>query len=386
MGKGIESIMRNAFVLALLTGALALLLFGTPTTGAQEQQQQQQQQTVSPSPSPPQQSAPAPPQASPTPAGTNNNEPGDDEEVEVLRVSSNLVVVPVSVTDAKGQPVLGLTAADFRLEEEGRAQEIAQIGDPEQVPLEIALLLDVSGSVNARFAFEQQAASRFLKQVLKPTDRATVFAIAMEPQLAQPRATAEVASASLTAMAPTKGPTAFYDTVIGAARYLVQSTPPPHRRVIVVISDGEDNFSDKVKRAIGATRQEQDAVTAGAKLQVYNRVLNEVQREIQSAEVAFYSINPSGESLRLNIISKRAQEGMEKLAFATGGTSFIPEKLEDLDAVFRQITAELRSQYLLQYYSSDESTNGKFLRINVRVPARPQLRVRARQGYYAKRK
>jgi VWFA-related protein len=77
---------------------------------------------------------------------------------------------------------------------------------------------------------------------------------------------------------------------------------------------------------------------------------------------------------------------MQQLAVATGGTSFVPEKLEDLDAVFRQIAAELRSQYLLQYYSTDESTNGKFLRIKASVPARPQLRVRARQGYYAKRK
>ena len=58
-------------------------------------------------------------------------------------------MVPVSVTDANGQPVLGLKAADFRIEEDGRSQEIAQIGDPEQVPLDIALLIDVSGSVVA---------------------------------------------------------------------------------------------------------------------------------------------------------------------------------------------------------------------------------------------
>jgi VWFA-related protein len=281
---------------------------------------------------------------------------------------------------------MGLTAKDFRLEEEGRVQEIAQIGDPEQVPLEIALLLDVSGSVDARFSFEQQAASRFLKQVLKPADRATVYAIDIKPRLEQTRSTAEVASAKLTSIGPAKGPTAFYDTVVDAARYLAQSTPPDHRRVIVVISDGEDNYSEKVKSAIGATRQEQDAVTPKDKLQVYNKVLQEVLREVQRAEVSFYSINPSGEALKLNVISLRAQGGMEQLAVATGGTSFVPERLEDLDAVFRQIAAELRSQYLLQYYSTDESTNGRFLRIKASVPTRPQLRVRARQGYYAKRK
>ena len=116
------------------------------------------------------------------------------------------------------------------------------------------------------------------------------------------------------------------------------------------------------------------------------RAVAEMQREVQRAEVTFYSISPSGQTMHLNVMTKRGQQGMQQIAQATGGTSFVPQRLEDLPAVFSQIAAELRSQYLLQYYSSDESTNGKFLRINVRVPARPQLSVRARQGYYAKRK
>jgi Ca-activated chloride channel family protein len=344
-------------MLALLLGALALLLFST-RAGAQQQQ-------TPPPPAQQQQAAPhlAPtPQASPTPAATDNSGPGDDEEVEVLRVSSNLVVVPVSVTDAKGQPVMGLAASDFRLQEEGRAQEIAQVGDPEQVPLDIAILLDVSSSVDARFAFEQEAAARFLKQVLKPVDRAAIFAIDARPRLEQARATAEVASAKLLTIGPAKGFTAFFDTVVEAARYLAQSAPPQHRRVIVVISDGADMYSEKHKTLVTALA------------------------EVQRAEVVFYSINPSGQTMHLNVMTKRGQEGMQQLAQATGGTSFVPQRLEDLPAVFNQIAAELRSQYLLQYYSSDESTNGRFLRINVAVPARPQLQVRARQGYYAKRR
>jgi Ca-activated chloride channel family protein len=312
--------------------------------------------------------------------------PADDaRNYEVLRVSSNLVVVPVSVTDASGQPVAGLQASDFRLEEEGRPQEIAQIGDPEQVPLEIALLLDVSGSVDARFNFEKEAAARFLKQVLKPSDRAAIFAISTEPRMVQTAASAERASNALLNIGPAKQATAFYDTVVMAARYLAQNTPAQHRRVILVITDGEDNYSDKIKAAIGATRAEQESVKPEDKLRIYNRVLAEVQREVQRADAAFYSINPSGESLRLNIISTRAEAGMEQLAQTTGGTSFVPEQLEDLQAVFRQIAAELRSQYLLQYYSQNEAQPGAFLRIKVGVPARANLRVRARSGYYAKR-
>ncbi len=325
------------------------------------------------------------PPASPAPQPTPS--PSDIlDDVDVVRVESNLVVVPVSVTDSTGQAILGLTKTDFRLLEEGRAQEITQIGDPEQVPLDIAILLDVSGSVDSRFSFEQQAASRFLKTVLKTGDRATVFAIDQTPRHELPLDTAENAAAKIMSIVPAKRATAFYDTLIEAVKYLAQNTPEQHRRVVVVITDGEDNFSDKVKKAIGATREAQAAVSDQAKVAVYNKILSEVQREVQKAEVTFYSINPSGGGMRLNIISSRAEDGMERLAQATGGTSFIPEKEENFEAVFRQIAAELRSQYLLQYYSPDESAGSKYLRVSVSVPARPALRVRARQGYYSKSK
>lgn len=360
--------MRNILRLALPLWALALLLSAASINVTRAQD------TLGP--------PPPLPRPRPTPAPTP-----DDSDVEVVRVTSNLVVVPVSVTDAGGQPVLGLTAKDFRLEEEGRTQEIAQIGDPEQVPLEIAILLDVSGSVDARIDFEKQAAARFLKQVLKPGDRATVFAIDIKPRMVLARASAANASSALLALQPMKGPTAFYDAVIDAAQYLAKQTPPGSRRVIVVITDGEDNYSEKIKAAIGDTSQEQSRATPQTRLAVFNRMQMEVQRQVQLAEAAFYSINPSGQALRLNVISQRAQDAMGQLANSTGGTSFVPERLEDLDAVFRQITAELRSQYLLQYYSDEETQkSGKFVRIKVSAPAHPQLRVRSRQGYYPKRK
>ena len=114
-----------------------------------------------------------------------------------------------------------------------------------------------------------------------------------------------------------------------------------------------------------------------------NYRLGDALRELQRADSLFYSINPSGPSIRLNKISLRGQEVMTSLATATGGVAFLPDKFEDLDKVFRQITAELQAQYLLGYYSPDERADGAFRRITVRVPKRPELRVRARQGYYA---
>jgi VWFA-related protein len=106
---------------------------------------------------------------------------------------------------------------------------------------------------------------------------------------------------------------------------------------------------------------------------------------VQRGDIVFYSINPGGPSVRLNQISTRAQNGMQQVADSTGGTAFVPERLEQLDAVLRQIASELRAQYLLQYYSNSDAPNGKFLNIRVRTPTRADARVRARQGYYVKK-
>ena len=366
MIKSVPMKIEQSFIMALFAAALCLLLCAGPVN-AQER----------PEDLPPPPPAPTP---KPTPYVPK------DSDYDVVRVNSNLVIVPVSVTDASGQPVTGLGISDFRLNEEGRVQEITQIGDPEQVPLEIAILLDISGSVNARIDFEKQAAAQFLKQVLKPTDRATVFTIGITPRMELQRASAEAAAAKLRTLQATKGPTAFFDSVVEAARYLADSTPAQHRRVIVVISDGEDNYSERIKAAIGSTRESQQSAAPQTQLAVYNRAQSAVEREVQRAEAAFYSINPSGQALKLNVISKRAQDGMARLASATGGNSFVPERPEDLDGVFRQIAAELRSQYLLQYYSKDQTQGTGFRRIRVELPQRPALRVRARQGYYPRGK
>ena len=347
------------------TGAIQILLMGllifqSLVASISGQPQQSGEQTLQ---TRPRSAAPASRQAAPAsqqPRSTKATPAEDDDEV--LRVTSNLVVVPVSVIDGSGQPVKGLLPADFRLEEEGRVQEIAQIGDPDQVPLEIALLLDVSSSVGARFAFEKEAASRFLREVLKPVDRATIFAIDTKPRLVGTRDTAEQAAQKLLAFEPAKGLTAFFDTVVEATRYLATTTPPRHRRVIVVISDGEDTYSENYK------------------------TVEQTLPEVQRADVVFYSINPSGRSLWLNKISTRGQEAMQQLATATGGSAFVPNVSEELNAVFSQIAAELRSQYLLQYYAKNEAAGGTFLRIKVQVPQRPDLRTRARQGYYVARK
>jgi len=335
---------------------------------------------------------PPPPlwKAKPTPTPT----PPPPEQIEVIRTTSNLVMVPVSVTDRDGQAVQGLTKEDFRLQEEGKQQEITGIGNPEEVPLAIALLFDISSSVSEKtvFTFQQNAAATFLKQVMKPNDRAAIFTIASQPEMVQPLSTAEVATAKMLTIpaATTRVATAFYDTVSAAARYL-ETAPSQYRRVIVVITDGDDNNSRRILN-VGA---EESAASNNGKLQPsqalagqqarHRLAVADVQQAAQKADAIFYSINPGGPSVRLNQIAMRAEAGMEAIAEATGGTAFIPDGEKDLERVFRQVAAELRGQYLLQYYGNSEAPSTQFRRIQVSVPARADVRVRARQGYYPKK-
>lgn len=282
-----------------------------------------------------------------------------DPEPETIRINSRLVTVPVSVTDSYGQPVLNLRAEDFVLEEDGIVQEIQTLGEPGKTPLEMVLLFDVSRSIRNRFDFEREAASKFIQKVLKPGDGISIFSIGSAPKLSLSRAEkAQEAISEIAAIQPTEDSTAFFDTVVKAAQHISDSSNPEIRRVMIVLSDGEDTNSQRFK-------------------------LGDAVRELQRAECLFYSINPSGPSIYLNRISVRGQDGMFKLATETGGMAFLPDKIEDLTSVFGQITAELQAQYLLGYYSTNETADGKFRRIKVKAAKNTELRIRARNGYYA---
>jgi Ca-activated chloride channel family protein len=168
------------------------------------------------------------------------------------------------------------------------------------------------------------------------------------------------------------------------------NAPSNHRRVIVVLSDGDDNFSEVIRELSQAEanavmkEQEVPAGTRAGLQDKHRRAIEMVQQVVQKADAIFYSVNPGGPSVRLNQISMRAERGMESIAATTGGTAFVPESDQDLDRVFRQVAAELRGQYLLQYYANAEAPATQFRRIQVTVPARADSRVRARQGYYPK--
>jgi Ca-activated chloride channel family protein len=328
-------------------------------------------------------------QTTPKPTPTPEEDDGDP-----IKIESKLVVVPVSVSDAQGQPVSGLKIADFRLLEENKQQQLDQLSTADEVPLEIAVLLDVSASTDPMYQFEQQTAAQFLKEVMKPGDRASVITIGESPYLALPLGTADAAGTRILSLVTTKSYTAFFDSVSFAAEYLQKNGSPSSRKVIIVISDGEDNFS-KLRRAAEKTANQQ-LTEKNLSTKEYNKLMvmqrdtadakavSKVMQDLQNADTVFYSVNPAGNSYQLNTISQRGQSTMQKFADDTGGTAFLPRKAEDLSPIFRRISSELRAQYLLQYYAESTYAAGKYINLQVSLPGKPQLKVRARQGYYVK--
>lgn len=333
-----------------------------------------------------------------------------EEDGEAIRVDSRLVVVPVSVTDAAGQPVLGLKAQDFRVSEENKQQEIAQISDAEKVPLEIALLFDVSASTDSMFQFEQETAAKFLQEVMRADDRATIFTVGERPVLVQARNSSGISAVSIKSIKPTKQYTAFYDTVRAAADYLQKNAPSGRRKVIVVISDGEDTNSEGIRRGFQSLYNSlgdninklTTKMLANKRDEIKSREQNKVLQSLQNADTVFYSINPAGGSFQLNKISRFGQSNLQKFADQTGGTAFLPKfqsitlkdnlqnsynakfNQETLTNIFRQLANELQAQYLVQYYSEGSFPVNKYVKLDVGLQNQQRLKVRARQGYFVK--
>ena len=285
--------------------------------------------------------------------------PAEDQDLHlsIIRVNSSLVSVPLSATDASQQGVANLRLEDFRLAEDGRAAEISRLLDSSN--LNIALLFDVSGSVNFNFEFEQNAAIDFLKKIWKEGDAVTIVSFDEQPEVRLKSGdNLQEAMWTLRQLRPTGKTTSFFDALILAVRLIEQSASEETRKAIIVISDGADNTSINSLAVALSEMQRRDAV--------------------------LYAINPSGAAVvRLNRVSRTGQENLETLAKATGGYVFVSDNAGDLENIFGKIVSELRAQYLLLYYSLITDIDGKFHKIEVSIPGRPELNIRARPGFLA---
>ncbi len=304
------------------------------------------------------------PQPSPTPS------PKSADDDDVVKVESTLVPIPVSVLDANGRAITNLKLADFELKIDGKTAEVSELSRSE-TPVRLALMFDNSSSLTLARGFEKEAAVRFFKRVIRPEkDMAALFSVADYTRLEQPLTKNISSLARAIEMFPEPGgATALLDGIIEVADYLKSADG---RRVIVIVSDGEDTYSD-LSTTLEKVLQS---------LQVTNCQVFVVKTK------EFDNFKRTGQrGGNANIRTLTAERRMLELAKQTGGAVYSPIDERELDDAFRQISAELSQQYILSYYpENDVEKRGEFREIALAVPARQNLTIRTRKGYYVLKK
>jgi Ca-activated chloride channel family protein len=277
------------------------------------------------------------------------------EPETTLKVDVKLVNVYVTVSNAQGGPVGGLKKENFTLQEDGRGQTISVFDKESAVPLSIALAIDTSLSTRHDLPLEQASAKRFARLILRSVDALSVFGFS-ETVLQSTSYTADLKRIDDGIDHIRLGAaTALFDAVYLASRSLDHRQG---RKVLVLITDGGDTIS---------------------------RVdYKEAVRAAEEAEALVYSI------IVVPIESSAGREtggehALIQLSEDTGGKYYYATSMSQLDDAFRQISDELRTQYLLAYYPTQHTSNSQFRRIEVGVsgPAdSASYRVRHRAGYY----
>ena len=283
--------------------------------------------------------------------------PGIDATNSVVTIRSrvNEVNVLFIATDKHGKFVRDLGKQDFSiLDDHKPPQEIVRFSQQTDLPLQLGLLVDTSGSVHGRFQFEQDAAIGFLQHTIRPHyDHAFVMSFNARNNVVQDFTDdVSLLSAGIQRM-QAGGGTALYDAIYSACneKLLKDESDRPARKALIIVSDGEDNQSEHTR--------------------------NEAIEMAERAQVILYTISTDDSGLIL-----RGDKILAQLADATGGRAFFPFKMKDIKSSFGAIEDELRSQYIVSYHPADFDADGRYRSIEI-TALKKDLQVRARRGYFA---
>jgi len=255
------------------------------------------------------------------------------------------VQIIATVVDGRGHFVTGLPRTAFHIEEDGKPQTISHFG-AEDVPLELIVACDVSGSMAPAMTRLKQAVKEFLAAV--PTrDQVTLIGFNDNIFALTRRASDPAERIKAVDRLSPWGATALYDVILRGVDMLGKQ---PGRRAMIVFSDGEDQGS--------------------------HSSLVDVERRLQASDVALYMI---GMGRGVEVAALKAV--MQRLVEPTGGRALFTENIDQLHDKFSELLEELSNQYLLGYESTNTKRDDTFRKISVRVDG--QSRVRARQGYRA---
>jgi Ca-activated chloride channel family protein len=275
-----------------------------------------------------------------------------------FNTDATLVLIPVTVTDPANRFVLGLQKQDFHILEDGADQPIAHFSG-EDAPLSVGLVFDISGSMADKMRVSRQAAEQFLK-TMNPDDEAFLVAFSDHANLVS-GFTSDIKElqSKLNTLQPA-GLTALLDATELALREMKNAKNP--RKAIVMISDGGDNSSRYTS--------------------------TQIQSLVREADVQLYAMGVFEPTLSFGMAKEEISGPrlLSQIAEQTGGRVFAAADPGDLPSVATRIGIELRNQYVLAYAPKNETKDGKYRRVEVRVaePATIQnLKLHWRQGYYA---
>ena len=268
-----------------------------------------------------------------------------DRFIEEIQV--HLVELPVTVSDAAGNPIVDLKQANFTVLENGKKQDISSFNFATNLPLSLGLLLDHSGSMVQRIAAAKEAAERFFRSVLKKGDRAFFSPFAFDAKNIAPFVTeASLLESQIASSPEAAGGTSLYDAIVtGLYRFrTIQG-----RKALVIISDGEDTTS--------------------------RLPYEDMLKYARASRVPLYFIG-----IGLGFADMAGTSKMKALAAETGAVAYFIKDVKQLDATYKLLEQDLRSQYLVSYQTQSDKKDEAYRTIEVKVD-RPNAKVRTIRGF-----
>jgi len=279
-----------------------------------------------------------------------------EESGAIFRSDTRLVVCHTTVVDKNGRLVTDVPPGSFTVYENNVQQPIKSV-KREDVPVSIGLIIDNSGSMRDKRAKVEAAALALVKDS-NPEDEVFIVNFNDEAFLDNPHGkdfTSDIneMKEALTRI-DSRGGTAMRDAIRMSIDHLKEKAHKD-KKVLVVVTDGNDNSS---------------------MISLENLV-----RAAQQSEVLIYSVGLLSDEERRE--AKRAERALDELAVATGGETFFPKELSDVDHICHQVARDIRSQYTIQYSPTNAAMDGSYRQIKVAVNAPGHLTARTRSGYYA---
>ena len=289
----------------------------------------------------------------PPPPGQNSSA---EKQGSSIKVQVNLVVLHTTVLDDRGRFADGLKEENFRILEDKVEQKLS-VFKREDLPVSMGLVIDNSGSMRDKRPRVNEAAITLVENS-NPQDEAFVvnfnddFYLDLDKDFTSSVPELKEALERI----DSRGSTALYDAIIGSIDHLKKASKD--KRVLLVVTDGEDNTS--------------------------RNSFEKTIREIQKTDTVIYTIGLLSQESKKN--AKRAKKALEEISLASGGLSYFPENVDDVHSICQQVAHDIRNQYTLAYYPTNSKRDGSFRAVQVEVippRGRGKLVARTRNGYYA---